>query len=188
MLIKCPECGKEISDKSKQCIHCGYPLEELNEEINTSRFFKIVMKESGASKVKVIKNIRELTGSEIADAKNIVDNTPSTVVSGLSMEEAMIIKEVFISNGSSVEICNDLDSTMPNQYIKGKNLRVMINSDQKQAVKVENPAPQVHCPYCQSTDVKRISAASKGISIIGFGIFSNKIGKQWHCNSCNSDF
>lgn len=27
-LIKCPECGKEISDKSKQCVHCGYPLEE----------------------------------------------------------------------------------------------------------------------------------------------------------------
>ena len=28
MLIKCPECGKEISDKAKQCIYCGYPLEE----------------------------------------------------------------------------------------------------------------------------------------------------------------
>ena len=27
-LIRCPECGKEISDKSKQCVHCGYPLEE----------------------------------------------------------------------------------------------------------------------------------------------------------------
>lgn len=32
-LIKCPECGKEISDKSKQCIYCGYPLNEaLTEE------------------------------------------------------------------------------------------------------------------------------------------------------------
>ena len=25
-LIKCPECGKEISDKSEKCIHCGFPL------------------------------------------------------------------------------------------------------------------------------------------------------------------
>lgn len=25
-LINCPECGREISDKSKACIHCGYPL------------------------------------------------------------------------------------------------------------------------------------------------------------------
>lgn len=25
-LIKCPECGKEISDKSEICIHCGFPI------------------------------------------------------------------------------------------------------------------------------------------------------------------
>lgn len=25
-LIKCPECGKEVSDKAEVCIHCGYPL------------------------------------------------------------------------------------------------------------------------------------------------------------------
>ena len=29
-LIKCPECGKEISDKSSACIHCGAPLEDMN--------------------------------------------------------------------------------------------------------------------------------------------------------------
>ena len=33
MLIKCPECNKEISDKSKVCIHCGYPLENLSKNI-----------------------------------------------------------------------------------------------------------------------------------------------------------
>lgn len=27
-LIKCPECGKEISDTAKNCIHCGYVLKE----------------------------------------------------------------------------------------------------------------------------------------------------------------
>lgn len=27
-LIKCPECGKEVSDKANACIHCGYPLNE----------------------------------------------------------------------------------------------------------------------------------------------------------------
>ena len=32
-LINCPECGKKISDRSKVCIHCGYPLED---EINKS--------------------------------------------------------------------------------------------------------------------------------------------------------
>lgn len=28
-LIKCPECGKKISDKAHTCIHCGYPLNEV---------------------------------------------------------------------------------------------------------------------------------------------------------------
>ena len=27
-LIKCPECGKDVSDKAAACIHCGYPLAE----------------------------------------------------------------------------------------------------------------------------------------------------------------
>lgn len=31
-LIKCPECGKEISDKSSACIHCGYPLVNIQQE------------------------------------------------------------------------------------------------------------------------------------------------------------
>ena len=37
-LIKCPECGKEISDKSIACIHCGFPLEvtEPKETVNNS--------------------------------------------------------------------------------------------------------------------------------------------------------
>lgn len=33
-LIKCPECGKEISDRSRSCIHCGYPLNLVVESTN----------------------------------------------------------------------------------------------------------------------------------------------------------
>lgn len=40
MLINCPECGEQISDQSKQCIHCGYPLDRAqnitSENIKTS--------------------------------------------------------------------------------------------------------------------------------------------------------
>lgn len=28
-LIKCPDCGNEVSDKAKACIHCGYPIEDM---------------------------------------------------------------------------------------------------------------------------------------------------------------
>ena len=32
MLIKCPECGKEVSDKAPACIHCGFPLNDIHKE------------------------------------------------------------------------------------------------------------------------------------------------------------
>lgn len=28
-LIKCPECGNKISDKSDECVHCGFPIGEI---------------------------------------------------------------------------------------------------------------------------------------------------------------
>lgn len=31
-LVKCPECGRDISDKAKTCIHCGYPISRMNEQ------------------------------------------------------------------------------------------------------------------------------------------------------------
>ena len=31
-LIQCPECGKSVSDKASVCIHCGYPLRQLEKE------------------------------------------------------------------------------------------------------------------------------------------------------------
>ncbi len=33
-LIKCPECGKEVSDKAAACIHCGFPLSTTSQGIN----------------------------------------------------------------------------------------------------------------------------------------------------------
>ena len=48
--------------------------------------------------------------------------------------------------------------------------------------------PTVSCPYCKSTNTKKISGTSRFMSTGIFGLASGKIGKQWHCNSCKSDF
>lgn len=47
---------------------------------------------------------------------------------------------------------------------------------------------RVICPYCKSADTKKISVASRAVSVSLVGAASGKIGKQWHCNHCNSDF
>ena len=49
--------------------------------------------------------------------------------------------------------------------------------------------PVVECPYCQSTNTKKISGLSKAGSVALFGVFAaGKVSKQWHCNNCSSDF
>lgn len=45
------------------------------------------------------------------------------------------------------------------------------------------------CPYCHSKNTKKISGLSKAGSVAMFGVFAvGKVGKQWHCNNCKSDF
>lgn len=46
----------------------------------------------------------------------------------------------------------------------------------------------VSCPYCHATNVKKISMTSRVVSTGLFGLSSKKLGKQWHCNKCGSDF
>lgn len=49
-------------------------------------------------------------------------------------------------------------------------------------------ANKVTCPYCKSTNVSKISTLGRSISVGLFGLASGKVGKQWHCNGCKSDF
>lgn len=45
------------------------------------------------------------------------------------------------------------------------------------------------CPYCKSYNTKKISTTSKVGSVALFGIFAaGKVAKEWHCNTCKSDF
>lgn len=46
----------------------------------------------------------------------------------------------------------------------------------------------VQCPYCHSHDTNQIGILSRMFSTGFFGLGSKKLGKQWHCNSCGSDF
>lgn len=46
----------------------------------------------------------------------------------------------------------------------------------------------IHCPYCNSSNVTKIGTINRAVSVDMFGLASKKLGKQWHCNSCGSDF
>ena len=76
------------------------PVEAAEEKTE----FDVVLANAGASKVGVIKAVREVTGLGLKDAKDLVDNAPKALKEGASKEEAEQIKEKLEAAGASVEV------------------------------------------------------------------------------------
>lgn len=156
-LIICPECGKEVSDKSEVCIHCGYPLINTKCNINGIIYdFKeelpIALLEKTDDYVSVYGKIRKKTSLTLADTGDLI----------------RIIKEI---------------RAVPETFTPKFPLenREKIYGDPKEK--------SVECPYCHSTDTKKITTTSKAIHTALFGILSvGRNSKNYHCNNCGADF
>ncbi|TDD98338.1 50S ribosomal protein L7/L12 [Flavobacterium cellulosilyticum] len=76
--------------------------EAAAEEVQTE--FTVVLKEAGASKLAVVKMVKELTGLGLKEAKDVVDSAPSNVKEGVSKDEAEGLKKSLEEAGAVVEI------------------------------------------------------------------------------------
>ena len=71
-LIKCPECGKEVSDKAPACIHCGCPLEQkIYEVVNGVTYDISFLKDPDIKFIDKIKLVRESLNCDLLKAKEI---------------------------------------------------------------------------------------------------------------------
>lgn len=59
---------------------------------------------------------------------------------------------------------------------------------QKQQAKEQQETNIPKCPFCNSTNIKKISGTERVGSAMMFGIFSKKIGKSFKCNNCGGTF
>ena len=66
--------------------------------------FSVILKAGGAKKIQVIKVVREITSLGLKEAKDAVDNTPSTLKEGISKAEAEEIKKKLEEQGAEVEL------------------------------------------------------------------------------------
>ena len=66
--------------------------------------FDVVMTNFGAEKVKVIKEVRAITGLGLAEAKALVESAPTKIKEGVNKDEANEIKEKLAAAGAVVEI------------------------------------------------------------------------------------
>lgn len=94
-LIKCPECGKEISDKSEVCIHCGFPIKKQRVVIvNGKEFDREIFEKFLRGELNILQVVNPLCDAadahagilfdkmvEIRETKQIPDviNTPPSI-------------------------------------------------------------------------------------------------------------
>jgi len=166
-LIKCPECGKEVSDKASACIHCGYPLAEEKTENNESAcaLKKVVIPcYKGApieDELLAIKIVRQVTGMGLSEAKELVESDNPIVVHGVDMSKAKNIANQFVCEGLHAQIVDAHDSNIYFESITNK---------------VNSKSPR--CPKCRSTS---IATVNRGYSIVwGF------LGSGTPMNVCQS--
>jgi len=63
-----------------------------------------ILKEAGASKLGVVKAVKELTGLGLKEAKDLVDAAPANVKEGVSKDEAEGLKKALEEAGAVVEL------------------------------------------------------------------------------------
>ncbi|PKM74124.1 MAG: 50S ribosomal protein L7/L12 [Firmicutes bacterium HGW-Firmicutes-16] len=66
--------------------------------------FDVVMTDFGAEKIKVIKEVRAITGLGLAEAKALVEGVPAKIKEGVNKEEAATLKAQIEAAGAKVEI------------------------------------------------------------------------------------
>ncbi len=66
--------------------------------------FTVVLKDAGASKLAVVKAVKELTGLGLKEAKDIVDSAPANIKEGVSKDEAEGLKKSLEEAGAVVEL------------------------------------------------------------------------------------
>ena len=149
-LIKCPECGKEISDMASTCIHCGCPLSAQKES-----FYKVVLPpidelgKNTATAARIASEILKVPMYEITD--KLLKREEVLVQNGLTLEQAKIIEQQFQKESISINIVT-CDSKPEND--------VVINNHFV-----------VRCPKCGSTEYH---AGARGFNLVTGFIGSGK--------------
>ena len=80
------------------------PAVAAAEVVEEKTEFDVVMTSFGAEKIKVIKEVRGITGLGLAEAKALVEGVPAKIKEGISKEDAEALKAQLEGVGATVEL------------------------------------------------------------------------------------
>ena len=97
------EYGIEPAAAAAVAVAAG-PSADGGDAAETKSEFDVVLKSAGGSKLAVVKLVTELTGVGLKEAKDLVDNTPSSIKEAVSKDDAEGLKKSLEEAGAEVEL------------------------------------------------------------------------------------
>ena len=158
-LIKCPECGKDVSDQATTCIHCGYPLRKHTEQ-------KVV---SAVAQEPSLKSIKPFYLFSYDENYVNVECGNCEKVYRLKKQSFHDIHDDYCLTSASI-ICPNCHNGV------GGNTKIKTKGNRNASIKKEDDV--LRCPKCKSTAV---TTGTRGFSILtgflGSGKTVNRCGK-----------
>lgn len=205
MLIKCPECNKEISDKATVCIHCGFPINSetkngyTNVQEKTQETYVYAYCKRCLDNAIVDLNLADCNSiicENCHDARNPSFKTTNYTVTEFKVNENKsdfinLLRKLDLMRGGLI-----FDEQSYKFRIRNIKFNLFEQTDKKitESIKYLNtPSQQIQsiprCPICGNTNLEQISTSSKVAKIGMFGLFgAGDLGKKWKSNSCGTKF
>ena len=167
-LLKCPECGEEVSEYADKCQKCGCPIgiiKQKQPKIEGHIYAKI--------------NGIEYDVTEAAELLRIYYEKDDFKCPERIKAYNIIRKQFHIPAGQFERAFDE--NTMIVAEINCDPIRQSTQSTQQ-----SSNVP--HCPVCNSTNIEKISFGKKAKGSFLFGFFSSDVRNQMHCKDCGYKF
>lgn len=204
--MDCPYCNKKIKISAEKCRFCRYDVkkyyEEKMQEYSQNPYYNLLYKTDydlkppkkiqGEAKVFLIITLI-IVGFFII--LGILFRNLEGTINGLKMSFpgwGLCLLFFILSYNSNAKYYDEhveafeLYQKDP-KYYKTIRIEQDIKRNKKEAFLVSQK-PTITCPYCKSTNVKKITTTSRVIGAATMGLASSNIGNQWYCNNCKSKF
>lgn len=164
-LLKCIECGHEVSEYADACPSCGCPMSVIKQMIQEKEQVK-------KEKLNIPENHMIYKGFEydFSDVKMMVEKHKDgeavyiiTNKCGISWSEALTMVAVIGHNNNNI----------PANYEEA------LEQWENYMARSRQQSNLIKCPYCGSTDIKAIGFFDGGWSAVG---------NNWKCKKCKSCF
>lgn len=162
-LIKCTECGHQVSDKAEICPSCGYKVSDIKKDISNSKYKnKYDCKINGVvHDLSFLKDIIEEEPDKEMIHPKIVHGMYKSGIFGEDALEALLFADVIKFNNN--EIPNDYNEKL--EEMRAHNRAEVLSRQPK-------------CPTCSSTNIRKLGFFETGIYC----------PKTFRCNNCGYEW